>query len=178
MQGPIETLAAPFAEKKCNKFSAFFKSHARHPAAPMMGRMLTSFTECLCCWRGSRQYADLDDNDQNWAQPLNLFQPRPPATLDDLLEKTSRAREAVWQQLGALEPMFLSHLVNPALSTGQPKWPSKRQAFRLVRRQNGNVILASDGLSDPFDDVTLGSPAQAQASSHWPCCWAPTPGLL
>ena len=136
----------------------------------MMGRMLTSFTECLCCWRGSRQYADLDDNDQNWAQPLNLFQPRPPATLDDLLEKTSRAREAVWQQLGALEPMFLSHLVNPALSTGQPKWPSKRQAFRLVRRQNGNVILASDGLSDPFDDVTLGSPAQAQASSHWFCC--------
>ncbi len=129
--------------------------------APMMGRLLSSVTDCLCCWRGSRAYADLDDNDQNWAQPLNLFQTRAPATLDDLLDKTSRAREAVWQALGALEPMFLSHLVNPALSTGAPKWPSKRQAFRLVRRPNGNVILASDGLSDPFDDVTLGTQANA-----------------
>jgi hypothetical protein len=31
-----------------------------------------------------------------------------------------------------------------------------RQAFRVVRRPNGNVIIASDGLSDPFDDVSLG----------------------
>ena len=135
----------------------------------MMGRMLSSFTDCLCCWRGSRQYADLDDT----AQPLNLFQTRAPATLDDLLEKTSRAREAVWQQLGVLEPMFLSHLVNPALSTGAPKWPSKRQAFRLVRRPNGNVILASDGLSDPFDDVTLGTASLCTFYLRWSCWSAP-----
>jgi len=31
-----------------------------------------------------------------------------------------------------------------------------RQAFRVVRRPNGNVIIASDGLSDPFDDISLG----------------------
>ncbi len=30
------------------------------------------------------------------------------------------------------------------------------QAFRVVRRPNGNVIIASDGLSDPFDDISLG----------------------
>lgn len=88
-------------------------------------------------------------------QPLNIFQPRSTATLEDLLEKSSKAREAVWQQLGSLEPLVLSHLVSPTLSGG-PKWPALRQAFRLVRRPNGNVILASDGLSDPFDDITLG----------------------
>ena len=26
----------------------------------------------------------------------------------------------------------------------------------MVRRPNGNILLASDGLSDPFDDLTLG----------------------
>ena len=76
--------------------------------------------------------------------------------MEDLLEKSSRAREAVWQQLGSLEPLVLSHLVSPTLSGG-PKWPALRQAFRLVRRPNGNIILASDGLSDPFDDITLGT---------------------
>jgi hypothetical protein len=33
------------------------------------------------------------------------------------------------------------------------------QAFRVVRRPNGNVIIASDGLSDPFDDISLGGSA-------------------
>ncbi|KAK9865452.1 hypothetical protein WJX84_001015 [Apatococcus fuscideae] len=39
---------------------------------------------------------------------------------------------------------------------GAPKWPAMRQAFRLVKRPNGNLLIASDGLSDPFDDITLG----------------------
>lgn len=117
-----------------------------------MGRLLSGFADCICCGRGNRyQSADAWMN-----QPLNIFQPRSTATLEDLLEKSSRAREAVWQQLGSLEPLVLSHLVSPTLSGG-PKWPALRQAFRLVRRPNGNVILASDGLSDPFDDITLGT---------------------
>ncbi|CAL8469135.1 g8676 [Coccomyxa elongata] len=116
-----------------------------------MGRLLSNFADCICCGRGNRyQSADTWMN-----QPLNIFQPRSTATLEDLLEKSSRAREAVWQELGSLEPLVLSHLVSPTLSGG-PKWPALRQAFRLVRRPNGNVILASDGLSDPFDDITLG----------------------
>ena len=117
-----------------------------------MGRLLSGFADCICCGRGNRyQSADAWMN-----QPLNIFQPRSTATLEDLLEKSSRAREAVWQQLGSLEPLVLSHLVSPTLSGG-PKWPALRQAFRLVRRPNGNIILASDGLSDPFDDITLGT---------------------
>ena len=103
-----------------------------------------------CCGGGGYQNAD------TYLQPLNLFQPRTGASLEDLLEKSSKAREALWESLGSLEPLVLSHLVNPALSGG-PKWPALRQSFRLVRRPDGNVLLASDGLSDPFDDVTLGT---------------------
>jgi hypothetical protein len=125
-----------------------------------MGRLLSNFADCICCGRGNRyQAADTWMN-----QPLNIFQPRSTATLEDLLEKSSRAREAVWQQLGSLEPLVLSHLVSPTLSGG-PKWPALRQAFRLVRRPNGNVILASDGLSDPFDDITLGGGSQSARCS-------------
>ena len=125
---------------------------AASPIVEEMGRLLSGFADCICCGRGNRyQSADAWMN-----QPLNIFQPRSTATLEDLLEKSSRAREAVWQQLGSLEPLVLSHLVSPTLSGG-PKWPALRQAFRLVRRPNGNVILASDGLSDPFDDITLGT---------------------
>jgi hypothetical protein len=35
---------------------------------------------------------------------------------------------------------------------GGPKWPNTRQAFRAVRRP-GEILLASDGLSDPYDDA-------------------------
>eukprot|EP00891_Asterochloris_glomerata_P004539 jgi/Astpho2/4539/Aster-x1258 len=72
-------------------------------------------------------------------QPLNILQPRTQNSFDELLEKSSRAREDMWQELGTLEPLVLSHL-----------------AFRVVKRSNGNVIMASDGLSDPFDDMSLG----------------------
>jgi len=135
---------------------------AASPVVEEMGRLLSGFADCICCGRGNRyQSADAWMN-----QPLNIFQPRSTATLEDLLEKSSRAREAVWQQLGSLEPLVLSHLVSPTLSGG-PKWPALRQAFRLVRRPNGNVILASDGLSDPFDDITLGTyRSRLQQSSH------------
>ena len=131
-------------------------------AGGAMGRLLSNFADCICCGRGNRyQSADTWMN-----QPLNIFQPRSTATLEDLLEKSSKAREAVWQQLGSLEPLVLSHLVSPTLSGG-PKWPALRQAFRLVRRPNGNVILASDGLSDPFDDITLGA-LRPHLGTHWP----------
>ena len=107
---------------------------------------------CLtsCCGGSGYQNAD------TYLQPLNTHQPRTTASLEELLEKSSKAREQLWEHLGSLEPLVLSHLVNPSLSGG-PKWPALRQSFRLVRRDNGNVILASDGLSDPFDDVTLGA---------------------
>lgn len=108
----------------------------------------------LCCCCSSRGYQNAD----TYLQPLNIFQPRSTASLEEILEKSSKARESCWESLGVLEPLVLSHLINPALNGG-PKWPALRQSFRLIRRPNGNVMLVSDGLSDPFDDVTLGEQA-------------------
>jgi hypothetical protein len=31
-----------------------------------------------------------------------------------------------------------------------------RQNFRVIHRPNGNVMIVSDGLSDPFDDIHEG----------------------
>jgi hypothetical protein len=62
-----------------------------------------------------------------YLQPLTLFQPRSNGSIEEVLEASSRAREETWQQIGTLEPLVLSHLVNPALMGG-PRWPAMRQA--------------------------------------------------
>ena len=111
----------------------------------MLKRARGIFSCCLP--RGDDEYS---------LQPLTLFQRGSAATMEEMLEASARAREECWQQIGTLEPLVLSHLVNPAL-IGGPRWPAMRQAFRVVRRPNGNVIIASDGLSDPFDDISLGA---------------------
>ncbi len=53
-----------------------------------------------------------------------------------------------WAGVGAVEPDVLSYIINPQFQ-GAPAWPNMRQAYRVVRR-DGSLILASDGLSDPF----------------------------
>lgn len=68
---------------------------------------------------------------------------------DELLDRTMTARAAAWQAFGEVDSDVLSHLVNPALMGG-PRWPAMRQAYRVARRP-GAVLLASDGLSDPYD---------------------------
>ncbi|GAB1643833.1 hypothetical protein KRMM14A1259_42560 [Krasilnikovia sp. MM14-A1259] len=45
---------------------------------------------------------------------------------------------------------MLTHLVNPVF-TGGPAWPNIRQAY-VVGRRPGELLLASDGLSDPYDE--------------------------
>ena len=62
-----------------------------------------------------------------YLQPLTLFQPRSNGSIEEVLESSSRAREETWQRIGTLEPLVLSHLVNPALMGG-PRWPAMRQA--------------------------------------------------
>lgn len=69
---------------------------------------------------------------------------------DALLERTARARREAWARFGELDPDVLTHLINPAFMGG-PAWPALRQAFQVVRR-GAMTLLASDGLSDPFDD--------------------------
>lgn len=56
-----------------------------------------------------------------------------------------------WQTIGTVEQDVLSYLISPSFTGGVP-WPSTRQAYRIVRRDT-SIILATQGLSDPFDDA-------------------------
>ncbi|KAF2407558.1 Suppressor of fused protein (SUFU) [Pseudomonas antarctica] len=56
-----------------------------------------------------------------------------------------------WQAVGTVERDVLTYMISPSF-TGGPHWPSTRQAYRVVRR-DGAIILATEGLSDPFDDA-------------------------
>ncbi|KTC36392.1 Suppressor of fused protein (SUFU) [Pseudomonas sp. ABAC61] len=56
-----------------------------------------------------------------------------------------------WQGIGTCEQDVLGFAISPSFMGGS-HWPSTRQAYRIVRRPN-SIILATDGLSDPFDDV-------------------------
>ncbi|MBX7077534.1 MAG: hypothetical protein K1X88_00020 [Nannocystaceae bacterium] len=63
---------------------------------------------------------------------------------------THEALTQAWSRWGTLDADVLTHLINPAFMGG-PRWPAMRQAYRVARR-DGAVLLASDGLADPFDD--------------------------
>ena len=67
-----------------------------------------------------------------------------------MLAAACAARDAFYATLGAVDGDVLAPLVNPAFMGG-PRWPSLRQAWRVIRRAD-SIIIASDGLSDPFED--------------------------
>lgn len=53
-----------------------------------------------------------------------------------------------WQRLGLPEADPIAYLTDPTLH-GIPAWPSGRQSYHVVRR-SASLVLATDGLSDPF----------------------------
>jgi hypothetical protein len=53
-----------------------------------------------------------------------------------------------WAAIGASDPDLIAYMINPMFQ-GKPAWPNTRQAYRVVRPP-GSLIIASDGLSDPF----------------------------
>lgn len=65
--------------------------------------------------------------------------------------QTFELRDQFWSKVGQLDPDILAPLINPAF-TGGPKWPSLHQGFRKITLRDQSIILASDGLSDPFED--------------------------
>lgn len=74
--------------------------------------------------------------------------------LETALEETIRLRENFWKKYGKLETAALTRLSNP-LYRGGPQWPFNRQAFLRVDRSK-SILMASDGLSDPFmEDLDL-----------------------
>ncbi|WP_308721347.1 hypothetical protein [Komagataeibacter xylinus] len=56
--------------------------------------------------------------------------------------------QAYWKTIGAVDDDVISYMINPMFS-GAPAWPNTRQAYRVIRTA-GSLIVASDGLSDPF----------------------------
>ncbi|WP_083411812.1 hypothetical protein [Janthinobacterium sp. 1_2014MBL_MicDiv] len=67
-----------------------------------------------------------------------------------MLAAACAARDAFYATLGTVDADVLAPAINPAFMGG-PRWPSLRQAWRVIRRP-GSILLASDGLSDPFED--------------------------
>ena len=72
--------------------------------------------------------------------------PKPPTPFELSVE----ARDKFWKAIGSVDPYVMANLISPNL-TGGPKWPTTRQAYLIVRRGPA-VILATDGMSDPFED--------------------------
>ncbi|MGC5703364.1 suppressor of fused domain protein, partial [Pseudomonas sp. NFXW11] len=68
-----------------------------------------------------------------------------------LFDAGAAALERHWQAVGRCEADVLGFAISPGFMGG-PHWPSTRQAYRIVRRNQG-IILATEGLSDPFDGV-------------------------
>ena len=68
---------------------------------------------------------------------------------DDLrIEVGYRRLQSYWDAIGPSDPDVIAYLINPQFQ-GAPAWPNMRQAYRVVRPA-GSLIIASDGLSDPF----------------------------
>jgi hypothetical protein len=68
----------------------------------------------------------------------------------DTLKQTCKVRDRAWASWGTVDPDVIAHLINPTLMGG-PRWPGLRHAFHTVRR-DGELLIASDGLADPFDE--------------------------
>jgi hypothetical protein len=107
------------------------------------------FSNILGCFKCCTDFKD-NGGDQ-YLQPLTLM-PTSNQTLDDSLEQSIATREQLWRSLGSLEPFSLSQDTVGSIQSG-PRWPSEKHNFRVIHRTNGNVMIVSDGLSDPFDDV-------------------------
>lgn len=73
---------------------------------------------------------------------------------EHFFDETCRKRDAFWSTVGQTEGDVLAHLISPSF-TGGADWPTTRQAYRVVRR-DGTIIIATDGLSDPFRGVAGG----------------------
>lgn len=60
-----------------------------------------------------------------------------------------RVRDRYWAAIGDVEPNVIAHTASPSLTAHGPDWPTLRQAYMVIRRDR-SVILATDGMSDPF----------------------------
>lgn len=69
---------------------------------------------------------------------------------DPLYDATFKARDTYWKSIGSIDEDVIAHMVSPQFM-GMPAWPTTRQAYKVIRTET-TLIIASDGLSDPFTD--------------------------
>lgn len=112
----------------------------------MMGRRVEAKAEPTLKPRGkSRRIREADDITDIAAEEA----------FDGALTESIRARWTFWAEHGDLAPDLISPQVNP-IYKNVPAWPSDRLAFLTLERDD-STILATDGLSDPFDDLNKGN---------------------
>ncbi|NQX25918.1 hypothetical protein HQQ81_00950 [Microbacteriaceae bacterium VKM Ac-2854] len=70
-----------------------------------------------------------------------------------LSEAVAEDRAEAWRGVGALDRTVVATLRDPA-ATGGARWPSAHQYFLRIARHS-SAVIASDGLSDPFDQEPL-----------------------
>jgi hypothetical protein len=83
----------------------------------------------------------------------------PDAEHDTVVDRAVEARRAAWASVGSIDPHVLAPAINPSFMGG-PRWPALRQSFVRVSKP-GSIILASDGLSDPWDDPAQVRPGRS-----------------
>lgn len=66
-----------------------------------------------------------------------------------LSEAVAEDRAQAWRSIGSLDRTVVATLADPT-ETGGPRWPSEHQYFLRIGRAS-TALVASDGLSDPFD---------------------------
>lgn len=104
---------------------------------------------CFKCCGG----ADNATND-HVLEPLNLMPAdRLHASVEHLVEQSRRARHVAYTSIGRVQDFCIEE--DPLdLSQSCSKWPYVVQRFQVIHRPRENtVVLVSDGLSDPFDDL-------------------------
>lgn len=75
-------------------------------------------------------------------RPAPAASPRPRSHA----ERSADARTRFWTELGQTSDRILS------VAPGGAMWPGGREAYRIVHRGDA-ILLATDGLSDPFDEA-------------------------
>lgn len=64
--------------------------------------------------------------------------------------ESATIRETFWNNIGNVNSDILWQLINPVFTWG-PAWPSLRQSFKVINKDNWTII-ATDWLSDPYSD--------------------------
>lgn len=93
-------------------------------------------------------HAEVTSGNTDKATPPTNSNQRAPN--DPAYKKTYDALQAYWDKVGAVDSNVITYIVNP-MFLGSPAWPSGRQAFKIIRTTE-SLIIASDGLSDPFEE--------------------------